>query len=465
MPRLIIAAPESGSGKTTVTAGLLAAFAARGVRVAPFKVGPDYIDPSYHTLAAGRTCHNLDPWLLTPAQIAHSFRQRTSDADLALVEGMMGLFDGFSGADDAGSAAHLARLLQAPVLLVLDVNAMARSAAAVVQGFCNFDPQVRIAGVILNRVGGPGHAQLVQTAIAEATTVPVLGYLIDDADLRLPERHLGLIPTAEPGPWLSWVRCAQAAVEHTVDLDHVLAIAQSTGPLPVGAGANPFQRSPQPAQAVIAVAQDAAFHFIYADNLDLLRAAGAEIRFFSPLHDTHLPSDCQGLYLGGGFPELYGAQLAQNHSLLADLRRAYACGLPIYAECGGLMYLTQAIVDQQGQRHEMVGLLPGYSLLTPRLVIGYRTVQAQQTSWLWAAGEVVRGHEFHHSIWQDRPAELPALYTLQPAVDHGETQAEGACQGQLLASYLHLHFLSCPALAERFVKAASQSTPWPEQGL
>ncbi|MFN8490423.1 MAG: cobyrinate a,c-diamide synthase [Caldilineaceae bacterium] len=453
MKRLMLAAPMSGSGKTTIAAGLIAALAARRLRVAPFKVGPDYIDPSYHTLAAGLPAHNLDAWLLPPERISASFARRTQDADVAIIEGMMGLFDGFSGTDDTGSAAHIAHLLGAPVILILDASAMARSAAAIVRGFRDFDPQVRIAGVILNRVGGAGHAQMVQTAIESATGVPVVGYLTQDAALHLPERHLGLIPTAEPGRWQAWSELVRDRVAQTVQLDRLLAIADSAGPMPTAQTADPFAQHTASPRAKLAIAHDEAFNFVYADNLDLLQAAGAELVEFSPLHDATLPVGAQGIYLCGGFPELYAAQLAANQSLLADLRKAGTQGLPIYAECGGLMLLTEAIVDGNGAVHRMAGLLPGRSVMTPRLTIGYRTAQALQTNWLSQAGETIRGHEFHHSVWQDRLADLPFAYILQADAYHHEEQ-EGACLGNVVASYLHLHFLAQPILAERFVRAA-----------
>ncbi len=463
MKRLIIAAPQSGSGKTTVAAGLMAALTAHGLRVAPFKVGPDYIDPTYHSLAAQRPSHNLDPWLLSPDRIMASFGQRTQGADIAIIEGMMGLFDGLSGADDSGSAAHIARLLGAPVLLVVDVSAMARSAAAIVRGFRDFEPSVRIAGVVLNRVGGAGHAGMVQEAIESETSVPVVGYLTQDDALHLPERHLGLIPTAEPGRWLAWVKQAQAGVERTFNLASVLEIAASAGPLRSTLGADLFTRQQTPPKAKIAVADDAAFNFIYADNLDLLQAAGAEIVRFSPLHAVTLPAGVGAIYLCGGFPELYAAQLAANCSLLTDLRRAQALNIPIYAECGGLMLLTEAIIDSSGVQHRMAGLLPGRSVMTPHLTIGYRTARALHDSWLWRKDEVIRGHEFHHSIWQDRLATTPYAYELQTDAYH-LAQMEGACVGNVFASYTHLHFLAQPELAERFVSAASRSTPWASEG-
>ncbi|MDW8325012.1 MAG: cobyrinate a,c-diamide synthase [Anaerolineales bacterium] len=453
LPRLLVAAPASGSGKTTFTAGLIAALTARGLRVAAFKAGPDYIDPTYHTLASGRPCHNLDTWLAPAERLAAGFVRRANDADIAIVEGVMGLFDGYSGLDDTGSTAHLARLLDAPVLLMLDVGAMARSAAAVVRGFRDFDPRVRLGGVVLNRVGSPRHAQMVKDAIESETGLPVVGYLPRDDELHLPERHLGLIPTLEPGRWSAWLNAVRTKLETTVNVERILELAGSAPPLPDFTD-DPFTAFAPGARAVIAVARDAAFNFLYEDNLDLLRAAGAEIVFFSPLHDAALPAGAQAVYLCGGFPELYAEQLSVNTSLHAELRAAHARGLPIYAECGGLMYLTEAICDLQGRLWPMAGLLPGLSAMTPRLTLGYRRLRAAGDNWLWRAGEPMRGHEFHHSVWQGRPRDLPFLYELLPDSSHGEPQPEGVQMGSLLASYVHLHFLSYPTLAMRFVQAA-----------
>lgn len=454
IPRLIIAAPASGSGKTTFTAGLIAALTSRHLRVAPFKVGPDYIDPSYHALAAGRACHNLDPWLLPPERIRASFMRRSSGADIAIIEGVMGLFDGYSGTDDTGSTAHIARLLDAPVVLVLDVSAMARSAAALVRGFRDFDSSVRVAGVLLNHVAGAGHAQLAREAIEAETDLPVLGYLPTDETLRLPERHLGLVPTAEPGRWQDWLISARQKVAATVNIDRLLVLAETASP-PVDLANDPFADLPSKTHAVIAVARDAAFNFIYEDNLDLLRAAGAEIIYFSPLADPTLPPNTQAVYICGGFPELYAAQLSANLTLHESLRAAHTAGLPIYAECGGLMYLTESIYDLHGVGHPMVGLLPGQSVMTPQLTLGYRTFQAQSDNWLWRAGEAMRGHEFHHSVWQNRLPLLPFIYELHPDVFVPTRRSEGVQIGNLIASYTHLHFLAYPPLATRFVLAAS----------
>ncbi len=460
MKRLIIAAPHSGSGKTTVCAGLIAALRRRGLKVMPFKAGPDYIDPTYHALAAGEPCHNLDSWMLTPQQVQSSFARRSRHSDIALIEGMMGLFDGHSGYDDTGSAAHLARLLNTSVLLVLDVKAMARSAAAIVKGFAEFDPQVKIAGVLLNRVGSLTHARMVQEAIECETGVPVVGYLFDEAAFLLPERHLGLIPTAEPGRWQQWVELVGNATAQNVDLDQLLDLAEAP-PLPrLPAQDDPFVAVTDAPHAVIAVAYDAAFNFHYVDNLDLLRAAGAELALFSPLHNRELPRGTQAIYLCGGFPEMYAAELAANTALREQLRQAHAAGLPIYGECGGLMYLTEAITDIHGVTHPMVGLLPGRTRMEQRVTLGYRLLQAQHDTWLWRKGETMRGHEFHYSTWQDRPATFPYLYEFQPDTYRLTAQLEGVWQGNLLASYTHLHFLAKPELAARFVAAARAATPW-----
>jgi cobyrinic acid a,c-diamide synthase len=455
IPRLILAAPMSSSGKTTITAGLIAALSARGLRVAPFKVGPDYIDPSYHALAAGRPCYNLDSWLLPPEQVQALFAHRTQDADLALIEGAMGLFDGAAGDDDSGSAAHIARLLDAPVILVIDAKAMARSAAALVKGFHDFDPRVPVAGVILNRVGSERHAHLLQEAIETAVGIPVLGCLPRDDTLKLPERHLGLVPTHEAGRWAEWLDTLSQKLAASIDLDHVMELAKSARELDLPL-ANPFASQHHEVRAKIAVARDAAFNFLYDDNLDLLRAAGAEIAFFSPLSDTALPPGSQALYLCGGFPEIYAAELAANIALHEAVRSAHHSGLPIYAECGGLMYLTEHIVDASGCAFPMVGLLPGKSVMSSQVSIGYRTVRVLHDSWLCRAGETLRGHEFHYSNWEAGSFGIPAASEM---IQSSSNREEGIQLGSLIASYVHLHFLAHPELAERMVEAAQNITP------
>jgi len=456
IPRLVIAGAHSGTGKTTVTVGLITALRRRGLSVQPFKAGPDYIDPTYHSLAADRPCRNLDTWMVPPDRVRALFAYAARDADVAIVEGVMGLYDGFEYLDEAGSTAQLAKLLEAPVVLVLDARKMARSAAALALGYQRFDHDLRLVGLIVNRVAGEEHGRGVAQAIEATTGLPVFGCLPRDPALEIPERHLGLVPTAEPGRWQAFIEAAADQIARHVDLDRLLAIAQEVPPataptwpvdLPGG------RRSAVGGRPVLAIARDEAFNFTYPDNLDLLRMAGAELVFFSPLHDDALPPGTAGVILSGGFPEVYAAQLAANTAMQRALREAHARGVPIYAECGGLMVLTEAIVDLEGREHPMVGLLPGRSVMTGRLTLGYRLAQAAGDSWLFRAGETVRGHEFHYSVWENRPAELPPAFHLLPPRGRGEPQPEGACLGTLWASYVHLHFWSKPELAGRFVSA------------
>jgi cobyrinic acid a,c-diamide synthase len=448
---LVIAGTHSGVGKTTLTAGIITALRRRGLAVQPFKVGPDYIDPTYHGLAAGRPCRNLDTWMLPPERVRSLFARATAGADVAIVEGVMGLYDGADYDDEAGSTAEVAKLLRAPAVLVLDASKMARSSGAVALGYRRFDAALPLAGFIINRVAGEGHGRGVASAVTAATGLPVLGWLPREEALRVPQRHLGLVPTVEPGGWEAFLHAAGDLVDRHLDIDRLLALASQAPPLPVPADS---ESRPDGSLSVIAVARDEAFQFTYEDNLDLLRAAGAEIAFFSPLRDASLPPGTAAVILSGGFPEVYAEGLAANRVLLATLRAMHRQGLPIYAECGGLMYLTRTIVDGEGHRHEMAGLLPGHSVLTGRLTLGYRLARAASRSWLLPRGEMVRGHEFHYSVWEDRPANLPPAWVLLPRSGEGDPRPEGACVGSLWASYVHLHFAARPGLAERFVTAA-----------
>jgi cobyrinic acid a,c-diamide synthase len=454
MSRLLIAGVSSGSGKTTVTSALLAALRRRGLRVQPFKAGPDYIDPSYQTRAAGIPARNLDPWLLPEDRLKDLFARAAAPADLALIEGMMGLYDGKADTEE-GSTAHLAKLLATPVVLVIDAGKLSRTAGAIALGMQRFDPSLALAGVILNGIASEGHRRWVAGPIEAATGLPVLGYLPQRADLALPERHLGLIPTAEGGVDERFFEQLAAQAEQTIDLDRVLALARSA-PAFTARPSDLFPARAIAPQTRIAVAQDEAFSFYYQDNLDLLRAWGTDLASFSPLHDQALPERIGGLYLGGGFPELFAAQLAANQAIHAAIRQAAGRGLPIYAECGGLMYLGAGIVDATGHRHTMIGLVPGWSAIDqPRLSIGYRTGRAHRDSFLLRQGEPVRGHEFHWSNLAGGPTETSAAYVL----DGEPRRWEGYAEGSLLATYLHLHFGSDPRLAPRFVAACREHTP------
>lgn len=450
-PRLVIAAPHSGSGKSTIASGLMAALAQRH-QVQGFKVGPDYIDPGYHTLAADRVSRNLDAWITSHAEVKRVFARAAHDADIAIIEGVMGLFDGVDGRTEAGSTAEVAKLLDAPVVLVIDVSKMARSAGAMALGYSMFDPRVRLAGVICNNVASANHARGA-TAGVESVGLPVLGCVPRTPALKTTERHLGLYTAVERmEAATTFVRSAAEVVQQHVDLDRLWAIARNASALVIP---EELVYEAPPHRVRIAIARDAAFCFYYEDNFDHLRAAGAELIFFSPLHDAALPEGVHGLYLGGGYPELYAAQLAANHSMMRSLRRAIEAGLPTYAECGGLMTLTESITDLEGRTHPMLGVAPGRTIMVGRLTLGYREVTAIRDSLLLQAGESVRGHEFHYSDWVERPENLPNAYALHSR--NVETvRYEGFTQSGVLASYVHLHFGAMPQMAQRFVQACDK---------
>jgi cobyrinic acid a,c-diamide synthase len=455
LPRLLIAGVASGVGKTTVSVALIADLRERGLRVQPFKVGPDYLDPSHLSQAAGRPCYNLDTWLLSSERLQQLVTAACSDADLAIIEGMMGLYDGRESQSDSGSAAEIARLLATPVVLVLDANALARSAAAIVLGFQQLDPHVPLAGVIANRVGSEGHVRLLQEAITSATGLPLFGSLPQAARPLIAERHLGLLPASEAG--LNGQQLAQLAEQfrQSCDSERLLALAFSAPALPA---ASTTRRPPAASGAErvrIALARDEAFNFYYPDTLDLLREAGAELVPFSPLHDTQPPEAMAGLYLGGGFPEEHAARLAANTDLRRALAHLLARDLPCYAECGGLMYLCHSIRTAAGTTYPMLGIIERQSLMPAHsgLQLGYRLARAQRDTLLLPRGSQVRGHEFHVSRL-DRPPEPTEAAYLLTSPDGVHQQLEGFARGNLLASYLHFSFSGFPQAAQRFVEAA-----------
>ena len=455
--RLVVAGIGSGVGKTTIVVGLIAALRSRGLTVQPFKVGPDYIDPTYHSLASGRSCRNLDGWMIPADRVSASFSRASRGVDISVIEGVMGLYDGVGYEEETGSTAAIAKLLNAPVILAIDASKTARSAGAIALGFQQFDKSLNLAGFIVNRVGGESHGRGVSTAIERATGLPVFGWWPRDPALAIPERYMGLIPAREPGRWDDYIRASGEALKTRLDLDRILSIAQNAPPLIEDETTRIIKSSATSDRPVIAVAQDEAFHFNYPENLELLEAAGAEIAFFSPLRDERLPSKTSGVILGGGFPELHAEAISANEPLRAALRQAHDASMPIYAECGGLMYLTEAIIDEKGQSHRMVGLLPGRSKMAGRLTLGYRRGRAAHDSWLLKAGEEIRGHEFHYSTWIDRPENLLAALELSDRDGLAPWKPEGACERNLWASYVHLHFEGMPALAERFVSAAKEA--------
>jgi len=448
LPRLLISAPASGAGKTTIATGLMAALSKTAI-VQGFKVGPDYIDPTYHTLATGRLARNLDSWMMPDEALVQSFGWAAADAQIAIIEGVMGLFDG-AGVGERGSTAEVAKRLQAPVVVVLDVSAMSRSAGAVALGMRVFDPELRVAGVICNRVGSASHAAWVRAAV-ESVGLSVLGCVPRHADLHVPERHLGLHLATERR---QFIEKAGGWVQQHVDLEAIWKLAWQAPALPSVGPPIP----PQPARVRIAVAQDDAFAFYYADNLQLLRQAGAELVAFSPIAGEGIPPQVSGVYLGGGYPELYAAALAANERLREQLRDGAASGMPIYAECGGLMALVETLIDGEGNAHRMMGLLPGSVRMGGRLTLGYRLLTALQSNLLLEAGERARGHEFHYSTW-DVP-EMGRNAYLAAASEGEAGRREGWASGSVLAAYSHLHFASNPKMAERFV---ARCAAWQDQ--
>ena len=439
-PRIVISGTHSGVGKTTVATGLMAAFASRGSRVASAKVGPDFIDPGYHALATGSPGRSLDAWLSGEENLASLAAAGTEGTDLLIVEGVMGLFDGSAQPGCDGSTAAVARLLQAPVVLVVDASAMSGSVAAVVHGYRDLDRRVDVAGVILNRVGGVGHAALLREAL-EPLGIAVLGILRDDDALTWRERHLGLVPIAEhPDTVRAAVTRLGVAVEASCDLAGIEAIARAAPVRTV----SPVPQACPVSRVRLALAGGPAFSFTYPENLALLRQAGAEVVLFDPLEDPDLPESCDALYVGGGFPEVFAPALAENRALLASVARAVSGGLVTWAECGGFLWLCEAL-----DGIPMAGVIPARGRMTENLTIGYRSARTRVASPFGPAGVVLRGHEFHRSVLE------PAGSALELTGRFGEGKA-GYSSPTLFASYLHQHIASTPALAESFVAAARQ---------
>jgi cobyrinic acid a,c-diamide synthase len=475
IPRLVVAAPASGHGKTTVATGLMAALTARGMAVSGHKAGPDYIDPGYHALATGRPARNLDPVLCGADRIAPLFAHGAAGAGIAVIEGVMGLFDGL-GATAEGSTAHVAGLLSAPVVLVVDASAQGRSVAALVSGFASFDPAVRLAGVILNRVGSARHEQILRDALA-GIGMPVLGALPRDQAITAPSRHLGLVPAAErEGAARREIARLAALVTDSVDLNPVISLARQAGPLSTtpwdpateladsspasmimtsvssqrhqsrdhdrGAGGGARGAGGSAGRPVVAVAGGAAFTFCYTETVELLTAAGADVVTVDPLRDEALPARTGALVLGGGFPEVHASDLSGNEPLRADVTRLARSGAPVAAECAGLLYLARELDGLP-----MCGVLDATARMTPRLTLGYRDAVAAGSSVLTPAGTAVRGHEFHRTtVAPGNPAA--------PAWTFGG-KGEGFVRAGVHASYLHLHWAGYPDLARRVVAAAA----------
>jgi len=500
----LICGTHSGCGKTTITLGLLAALKGRGLSVQPFKVGPDFIDPGLHTQIAGTQSRNLDGWMLSRGWNAELFARLLEVSDVGLIEGVMGLFDGYGGQTESGSSAEMAKWLDVPAVLVVDARSMARSAAALVYGFVHFDPALNFAGVIFNQIGGEGHLEYLKEALESACPeIAVFGGIPREDAVRIPERHLGLVTADEIRLDAGWQKRLAGLLEKRLDIGLLLErtryLRSGTGPgreaqvgqtrrdvetAAPGAPAFHFDRMKE-YRPLIAVARDAAFCFYYPDNLELLEKAGALLHFFSPLRGETLPGQCSGAYLGGGYPELFAGAISGNAAFLRSIRQRAAQGMPIYAECGGLMTLGRFIDTIEGQRHQMAGIFPfGTRMLPRRKALGYTEVVLRRKCLLGGPGTVIRGHEFHYSEIVDRgnagqgtgnggtadggrrtgngerkteDGKLEFAYELRSR--RGEVnpgRPEGYQSGSVLASYIHLHWGSAPEAARQFVKTCAE---------
>lgn len=455
---IIIAGESSGVGKTTIAMGLMAALKKRGITVQPFKTGPDYIDPFYHNSVCSRPSYNLDTWMMGVHEVKRTFESAMSGADIGIVEGVMGLFDGRDGKTEEGSTAHLAKVLNLGVILVVDASKMARSVAALVSGFEKFDKGVKIAGVIFNRVGSERHCKILKESVEMNCSAKVLGFLPRDENVVIPERHLGLvIPhiTNQEGGRTTIDRFS-TLIEKLFDIEGILKLRGSIE-----------TESPEEKKTLsyrssgfssrIAVAYDDAFCFYYRQNLDILKELGAEIIFFSPLSDKRLPERTAGIYFGGGYPELYAKKLELNRSIRKSVKDLADKGFPIYAECGGLMYLGKGLKDLKGTEHEMIGLFPWVSRMRERVKsLGYREVEVIESCPFLKKGEKIRGHEFHYSEINEPPDRIKRSYRITHPASH-TTAFEGYFYKNTLASYIHLHFANNPRFAKGFVKLSSET--------
>ena len=447
MKGILLAGTQSGAGKTTVSLALMAALARRGLKVQGYKVGPDFIDPGHHRLATGRPSHNLDGWMLSDAENRAIFGRYAAGADVAVVEGVMGLYDGFDPASDKGSSAETARLLGLPVALLANTKAMARSLAPLAKGFADFGPGIAWAGLIANQAGSKSHVDILARAMKSAPEMPFLGGLVRRPEIALPERHLGLITAEEGGFGPDALAALADWLEEGLDLGALLAGLPDLDALLPGdePKAEPVVR--------LGVAKDQAFCFYYEENLRRLKAAGAELVFFSPLEDKKLPSGLGGLYLGGGYPELFAEKLAGNESLRKEIAALCREGFPVYAECGGMMFLGRELMDTDGWQWPMAGVLPVSFRMLPRLrSLGYREVTFTSGNQLGPKGAKARGHEFHYSE-VTRADESSLGDSYQVVGRKGSSPTSRAYQiNNVLASYLHLHFGSNPGLAPRLVE-------------
>ncbi|OLN21949.1 cobyrinic acid a,c-diamide synthase [Domibacillus antri] len=444
--RIVIAGTGSGSGKTTVTLSLLGALKRRGLAVQPFKCGPDYIDPTYHTAICGRQSRNLDSWMGDADTMTAVFQRASIDADISVIEGVMGMFDGKNPLKDDGSTAHIGQILDAPVLLVIDASGAARSAAAVVKGFQSMAPG-RIKGVIANKTGSDGHFKMIKQAVMQECGIPVIGHLTKMPNVSVPERHLGLVPAVERGDLNELFDTLAEAAEKSIDLDQLLTIAQAAELSPAQSSVFSHKLG---SPVTIAVAKDAAFHFYYEENFEVLRSLGADIHFFSPLAGECVPEEADALYIGGGFPEEFAPALAAQCAVRKSIKQAIESGMPALAECGGFMFLTEELITVDNHVYPMCSVIPGRTVMKSiRAALGYRELTALTGAWL-TDGLQVKGHEFHYSIFKPNSNVVPAF---QSAGRFG-AKPDGCIAHNAVTGYAHFYFPSNTEFAAAFVEAA-----------
>lgn len=437
---VIIAGTTSGVGKTTITLAIMDAFKRKkALSVQPFKIGPDFIDPSYHKIITGRESRTLDAWLMGKEGIVLTVQSVAGDADIAVIEGVMGLFDGMSGKDDFASTAYVAKLLNSPVILVVDTAKAARSIAAMIFGYLNFDNKLKIMGIILNNVSGPKHARYLIDACKNIINVPILGIVKRDSELKMDERHLGLIPTDElKSSNKNKIRKLASKVSEEVYYDKIISLLGLKKSKVKRPANRPVPKIPK--RVRIGVALDNSFNFYYRENLNILRDLGAEITFFSPINDNHIPNDISGLILGGGFPEVMADKLNSNQSMLKSIRNAAQQDMPIYGECGGLMYLTKSITGYKKSKRNfrMVGIIDAKTEMTGKLTLNY--TQADMVTHAFGKIENMRGHEFHYSKLKELPQDSKYVYYMKRGVGIDGGKHDGILTHNCMASYMHLHF-------------------------
>ena len=449
-PGIIIAGTHSGVGKTSIAIGVMRALKNRGLNVQPFKIGPDFIDPTHHRRATGRVSHNLDGWMLSGVTNSQIFNQNCRNSDIGIIEGVMGLFDGY-GSSEAGSTAQIAKWLGIPVILVIDVKAIARSAAAIIHGYNTFDPELTIAGIICNRIASSNHLDIIRQSLEGIVSPPILGGIPRDSTVEIKRRHLGLLMSEEDNLDENYIERLATLIETNINLDQIINLAHSKSINHQNKSKSSLTNYSLPitlSPVKIGIARDEAFCFYYPENLDLLRKFGAELVEFSPLRDS-LPEGLNGIYFGGGYPELYAEELASNSELLTNLKKFCVIGYPVYGECGGLIYLSSGLKTNQRQSYPLVGIFPFWTGLSSKLKLGYTEIQVKNSNSLFPEKAIARGHCFHYSEIIGN-LKIPTSYI---ASSRRRNQFfEGYQVGNTLASYIHLHFASNPDFPKSFVQ-------------